>query len=84
MKLWKKIATLVMLLFSSLVFAGDCDYCVCKGNDTVNSCTACCKTAQKLGLDPTKLELRVSDDGSAIVDQDGKELPNLLKAQRFK
>lgn len=74
MKLWRRVATIVMLFVSPLVFAGDCDHCVCKGKDTAKDCTACCQSAQQLGLNPTQLELRISDDGRAIVDQDGKEV----------
>lgn len=78
MKLWRSAVVGVMFLVSPLVFAGACDYCVCKGNDTANSCTACCKAAQQQGLSPGKLELRISDDGRAIVDQDGKAVARFV------
>ncbi|RJX31960.1 MAG: hypothetical protein C4516_04745 [Oxalobacter sp.] len=79
MKLWRSLAVIVLLLFSQLAMAGDCDYCVCKGNDTVNSCTACCKAAEKRGIKPEKLALRISSDGKTIVDQHGKEVARFSK-----
>lgn len=67
-----------------MAFAGSCDYCVCKGNDTVNSCTSCCKDAAKLGLNPTKLKLQISNDGKTIVDQNGKEVARFTKDIKVK
>ncbi len=74
----KVFAVLIILTFcySTIAFAGDCDWCVCKGKDTVNSCTKCCAAAQEQS---TKLQLRISGDGKAIVDQDGKEVARFAK-----
>lgn len=79
MNFWKSVAIFVLLLFAQFAIAGECDYCVCKGNDTINSCKSCCKKAEKLGLNPTKLNLQISKDGKAIVDQKGKEVARFAK-----
>jgi len=80
MRFGRRVAAIVVMFISTIVFntvalAGECDYCVCKGNDTVNSCTKCCKDAPSA----TKLELRISDDGKAIIDQNGEEVAKFIK-----
>ena len=67
------------MLYSPLALAGDCDWCVCKGEDTVNSCKPCCSPGQNvggsnakdkmvegLGLGGRKLQVIVQKDGKAI------------------
>lgn len=82
MRFWKSAAAVVMFLVSTLVFAGECDYCVCKGNDTVNSCTKCCAGAKEKGI--TQLELRISDDGKALVDQNGKVVARFVEGTQVR
>lgn len=87
MRLGRSVVTVVVFLVSTIVcstmaLAGDCDYCVCKGNDTVNSCTKCCAAAQKDGSTITELKLRISDDGKAIVDQNGNDVARFVEGTR--
>lgn len=88
MRLARCVAAALVILVLATVFgevavAGECDFCVCKGQDTVNSCTKCCSTAQKVEPAITKLELRVSDDGKAIVDQHGQEIARFVEGMRI-
>lgn len=87
MKFSRRVATMVTLIFSTLMlnaiaYAGECDFCVCKGADTVNSCIKCCSPTQKIQSTITELELQMSDDGTAIVDQNGAELARIVKGTR--
>ena len=72
------------LMLGTTARAGECDFCVCKGKDTVNSCTKCCLDAQGVVSSATKLELRISDDGKAIVDQNGKEVARFVEGTRVR
>lgn len=74
MKFWGSVLAISLLLLSQVALAGECDFCVCKGEDTVNSCRECCKEAAKLGIIPARLELLISADGKNIVDQAGNEV----------
>jgi hypothetical protein len=93
MKLGKTVATVAVFLFLTAVsgviaVAGDCDFCVCKSKDTVNSCTKCCSSAEKAGSGAQsggavdELKLRLSDDGKSIVDQNGEEVAKFTKGTR--
>jgi hypothetical protein len=84
MRLDKRLAVafvfvLLTILSSAMARAGDCDYCVCKGKDTVNTCTKCCSNAQAGESTVTELRLRISDDGKSIVDQNGEEVARFVK-----
>lgn len=72
------------LIFSATALAGECDFCVCKGKDTVNSCTKCCTNAQGVVSSATKLELRISDDGKSLLDQNGNEVARFVEGTRVR
>lgn len=65
------IVLFIVCMLNVNVIAGECDYCVCKSEDTVNSCIKCCKNNV---LSSSVIELRISDDGKSIVDQDNNEV----------
>lgn len=75
---------LCTMLSSAAVRAGECDYCVCKGKDTINSCTKCCSTAKAGEAAVTELKLRISEDGRSIVDQNGQEIARFVEDMRVR
>lgn len=87
MNFWRSVTLIVVffvstITYSTMTHAGECDWCVCKGNDTANSCTKCCSSVQNFGDSITQVELRISDDGMAIVDQNGREIARFVEGMR--
>lgn len=80
---------LVLILFCcTTVFAGDCDWCVCKGKDTVNSCKACCSSVKDDGSSAatSKEVVKIESIGNSKLesiekrlDAMGKTMENLLE-----
>lgn len=87
MKIDKRLLTGIVFVILTMVtiamaWAGECDFCVCKGKDTANACTKCCSSAQPGDAAITELKLRISDDGKAIVDQNGKVVARFAEGTR--
>lgn len=88
MKLWKSVAIIAVFFVSTITcstiaLAGDCDWCVCKSQDTVNSCTKCCSSAKNFPSTIAELELRIAKDGKSIVDQNGREVARFVEGMRM-
>ena len=48
---------LVLTVFcSTIAIAGDCDWCVCKSQDTFNACKSCCSSVQNIGYEKEKAD----------------------------
>lgn len=78
------VLALWTVLSSAAAWAGECDYCVCKGKDTINSCTKCCSSAKAGEAAVTELKLRISEDGRSIVDQNGQEVARFVEGLRVR
>ncbi len=88
MKFWRGVAIIVVsfvstVTYSTMALAGDCDWCVCKSQDTDNSCTKCCSSAKNFPSTTTELELQIANDGKAIVDQNGREVARFVEGMRI-
>ena len=75
------VVMIIVGLLSNTAMASECDFCVCKGKDTENSCTKCC--SDKAAIKEV-LKLKISDDGKTIVDQNNNEVAKFKEDMNVK